>query len=396
MTDEHLSLQRRTEGPARGLPFERVVLVLQGGGALGAYQAGVFEALAEARINVDWLCGTSIGAINGALIAGNPPDRRLDRLREFWDIVTEPAIRFPPFPWLSDLPWTGDVRTRRWADRMSALTTMMHGASGFFTPRPLPPVNSSSDTPETVSYYDMTPLRQTLERLVDFDLINAQTMRYSVGAANIGNGQSVYFNNFDRKIDLRHVLASASLPPSFPPTEIDGDYYWDGGVVSNSPIQYIVDSRQEYSALVFQVDLWDANGEMPLDIPSANMRAIEMHGASRLTRSLQQHRHIQTLRRAAHHVLGLLPDSARDDPMVQLLAAEAKAKVATVVQLKYQSKTYETAWKTFEFSRHTMRERWQAGYDDTQSALAAPGVLELPNEKEMARVYNVHHGWVTE
>jgi NTE family protein len=389
------SLQHLTENATPWLPFERVALVLQGGGALGAYQAGVFEALHEAHIGIDWLCGTSIGAINGALIAGNPPGKRVERLREFWETVTKPAIRFPAFPWLSDLPWTGDGHARSWTDRMSALTTMMHGAPGFFTPRALPPVNTQAESPDTVSYYDPTPLKETLGRLVDFDYINSQPMRYSAGATNIRNGLPVYFDNLERKIDLRHVIASASLPPSFPPTEIDGEYYWDGGVVSNSPMQYVVDSRHQYSALVFQVDLWDANGEVPLDIPSANMRAMEIHSASRVTRSLQRHKQTQMLRHAVRNFLEQLPDTCQDDPMVQMLAAEAQVKVATIVQLKYQSKKHESGGKTFEFSRRAMEERWQAGYEDTKAALGEPRLLELPHVSEVARVFDVHRGWTS-
>jgi NTE family protein len=377
------------------LPFERVALVLQGGGALGAYQAGVYQAIHEANIEVHWICGTSIGGINGALIAGNPPERRVERLREFWEAVTKPPVKIPNVPWFSELPWNGNGQARYWANKMSAFATMFHGAPDFFSLRPFPPVNSTAESPELVSYYDAAPLKATLARLVDFDLINSKPMRFSVGATHIRTGAPIYFDNLERTITCAHVMASASLPPGFPPTEIDGEYYWDGGVVSNSPMQFVIDDRPRYSALVFQVDLWDANGEVPLDIPSANLRAMEIHSASRLNISLEQYKKTQKFRHALSKFLDQLPDRCQDDPEVQFLAEEAHVKVATVVQLKYQSNKYETAGKTFEFSRAGMEEHWRTGYEDTKIALGEPGVFELPHVSEAARIFDVHHGWAT-
>lgn len=344
------SLDHIVQGAKRILPFERVVLVLQGGGALGAYQAGVYQAIHEANIRVDWICGTSIGGVNGALLAGNPPERRVERLREFWEAVTEPPIRFPNIPWFSELPWNGNGQARYWSNKISAFATMFHGAPDFFTPRPFPPLSSTAESPDLVSYYDTSPLKATLARLVDFDLINSRPLRFSVAATNVRTGVPVYFDNLQRPLSSAHVMASASLPPGFPPTEIDGEYYWDGGVVSNSPMQFVIDDRPRYSALVFQVDLWDANGEVPLDIPSANLRALEIHSASRLNITLEQYKKTQKFRHALSRFLDQLPQACQDDPDVQFLAQEARVKVATVVQLKYQSNKFETAGKTFEFS----------------------------------------------
>jgi NTE family protein len=387
------SLEHVIQGAKRILPFERVALVLQGGGALGAYQGGVYQAIHEANIDVQWICGTSIGGINGALLAGNPPERRVERLRDFWEAVTEPPIRIPNIPWFSQLPWNGNGQARYWTNRISAFATMFHGAPNFFTPRPFPPVSSAAENPELVSYYDTAPLQATLARLVDFDLINSRPIRFSVAATNVRTGAPVYFDNLQRPITPAHVMASASLPPGFPPTEIDGEYYWDGAVVSNSPMQYVIDDRPRYSALVFQVDLWDANGEVPLDIPSANLRALEIHSASRLNITLEQYKKTQKFRHALSRFLDQLPEVCQNDPEVQFLAQEAHVKVATVVQLKYQSNKYETAGKTFEFSRAAMEEHWQAGYDDTKIALGEPGIFELPHVSEAARIFDVHHGW---
>jgi NTE family protein len=382
------------KGARRVLPFEGVALVLQGGGALGAYQAGVFEAIHEANIEVTWLCGTSIGAINAALIAGNRPERRVERLREFWEEVTRPPVRIPNIPWFTDLPWNGNGQTRYWTNKISAFATMIHGAPGFFSPRPFPPLNSAAESPDLVSYYDISPLKETLARLVDFDLINSQQKRLTVLATNVRTGAPAYFDNREQEITAAHIIASASLPPSFPPTKIDGEYYWDGGVVSNSPMQFVVDKAQRDSVLVFQVDLWDANGEVPLDIPSANLRAMEIHSASRINVSLDEYQKMQKFRHALRRFLDELPAQCRNDPEVQFLSEQARVKVATIVQLKYQSQKHETAGKMFEFSRVTMEEHWQAGYDDTKIALSEPAIFDLPNVTEAARIFDVHYGWV--
>jgi NTE family protein len=382
------------KGAKRVLPFQGIVLVFQGGGALGAYQAGVFQAIHEANIGVDWICGTSIGAINGALIAGNLPGQRVERLREFWEAITQPAIRFPNVPWLSDLTWNGNGQARHWNNRMSAFATMFQGVPNFFSPRAFPPLNAAAESPDLVSYYDPSLLKKTLARLVNFDLINSKPMRLSVGATNVRTGAPIYFENSERSITAAHVMASASLPPSFPPTEIEGEYYWDGGVVSNSPMQFIVDKARRSSVLVFQVDLWDANGEVPLDIPSANLRAMEIHSASRINISLEQYKKMQQFRHALRRFLDQLPEPCQDDPEVRFLVDEARAKVATIVQLKYQAKKYETAGKTFEFSRLAMKEHWRAGYEDTKVALGEPSVLELPSISEAARIFDVHRGWI--
>ena len=383
------------KGATRMLPFERVALVLQGGGALGAYQAGVYQAIHEAKIDVHWLCGTSIGAINGALIAGNPPGKQVERLRDFWETVTKPPLRIPNVPWFTELPWNGNGHARYWTNKISAFATMVHGAPGFFSPRAFPPVNSTAENPEAVSYYDITPLKETLARLVDFDRINArpEPMRFTALATNVRTGAPAYFDNRERKITAAHILASASLPPSFPPTEIDGEYYWDGGVVSNSPMQFVIDNRGGHTALVFQVDLWDASGEAPMDIPSANLRAMEIHSASRLNISLEEYKKTQKFRHALRRFLDELPAQCQNDPEVQFLSEQARVKVATIVQLKYQANKFETAGKMFEFSRQAMEEHWLGGYEDTKVALVEPGVLELPHVSEAARIFDVHHGW---
>jgi NTE family protein len=380
--------------PRRGLPFERVVLVLQGGGALGAYQAGVYQALHEANIEVSWICGTSIGGINGALIAGNLPERRVERLREFWEAITKPPVEIFDPALFAGLSWKASGPAQL-TNRLSALSSMLYGVPDFFRPRPFPPLIAAAERPDLVSSYDTAPLKATLARLVDFDLINSKSMRFSVAATNARTGAPVYFDSLQLPITSAHIMASASLPPNFPATEIDGEYYWDGAVVSNSPMQYVIDDTSRYTALVFQVDLWDANGEVPLDIPSAYSRMLEIHSATRLNITLEQYKKAQKLRLAVAKLLRELPEAARSDPEMQFLAEEAHVRIATLVQLKYQSNRYEPPSKNFEFSRAAMEERWQAGYDDARNALAEPRIFELPHITEMARIFDVHHGWAT-
>jgi len=388
------SIECIAQGLKRAVPFERVVLVLQGGGALGAYQAGVYEAIHEAEIEVDWICGTSIGGINGALIAGNRPERRVERLREFWEAITKPPIGIPDPGLFVALSWNGSGKAH-WTNRLSALASLLYGVPDFFTPRPFPRLIAAAERPDLVSCYDTAPLQATLARLVDLDLINSKSVRLSVAATNARTGAPIYFDSLKHPITSAHIMASASLPPSFPPTEIDGEYYWDGAVVSNSPLQYVIDDASRYTALVFQVDLWDANGEVPLDIPSAYSRSLEIHSATRLSITLEQYKKTQKFRLAVAKLLDQLPDAFRNDPEVQFLAEEARARIATLVQLKYQSSRYETASKSFEFSRAAMKERWQAGYHDAKIALAEPRVFELPHVTEAARIFDVHHGWAT-
>lgn len=232
--------------------FEQTVLLLQGGGALGSYQAGVYQALAEANLHPDWVAGISIGAVNAALIAGNPPEKRVERLREFWEAVSTPPLGVP---YLKSVDIKDDF-THRLVNQTRALGIMMFGAPHFFTPRPLSPVFWPSPDADQLSFYDVAPLKATLERLVDFDRLNAGAMRFSVGAVNVKTANFAYFGTTTHRIGPAHIIASGSLPPGFPATAIDGEFYWDGGLVSNTPLQWILDSRPRLDTLAFRIDLW--------------------------------------------------------------------------------------------------------------------------------------------
>jgi NTE family protein len=367
-------------------PFERVVLLLQGGGALGSYQAGVYQALAEANLHPDWVAGISIGAINSAIIAGNAPEKRVERLREFWEAVSTPPFGVPTF---MSVDVKGDA-ARRVINQTRAFGILFGGAPGFFTPRMPPPFLHPSGSAEALSFYDVAPLKATLERLVDFDLINAdEGMRFSVGAVNVRTGNFVYFDSTTHPIGPEHVIASGSLPPGFPATEIDGEHYWDGGIVSNTPLEWVLDSRPRQDTLAFQVDLWSARGELPRDLKEADVRQKEIRFSSRTRASTDQFQKAQMLRRALLQLLKQLPDKVRNEPYTQLLAREADEHVFNIIQMIYRSKNYEGGSKDYEFSRRTMEEHWQSGYNDAVRTLRHPEVLQRPDDPSGVRTFDL-------
>jgi len=367
-------------------PFDRIVLLLQGGGALGSYQGGVYQALCEARLEPDWVAGISIGAINSAIIAGNPPEKRLERLREFWEAVSSPPFGLPT---LMAAEIKGDG-ARRAVNQARALGILLAGAPGFFTPRMPPPFLHPAGSAEALSFYDVAPLKATLERLVDFDLINADDgMRFSVGAVNVRTGNFVYFDSTTHTIRPEHVIASGSLPPGFPAAEIEGEYYWDGGLVSNTPLEWVLDSSPRLDTLAFQIDLWNARGELPRDLIEAEVRQKEIRFSSRTRAGTDRFRKVQVLRRAFVQLLKQLPEKLRNEPYTQLLAQEADEHVFNIIQMIYHAKSYESASKDFEFSRRTMEEHWQAGYSDAVRTLRHPEVLQRPDDPSGVRTFDL-------
>jgi NTE family protein len=360
------------------------VLVLQGGGALGSYQAGVYQALAEANLHPDWVAGISIGAINSALIAGNPPEKRVARLREFWEAVSTSPLGLPYFRSLA-IP---DEAAHSLLNKIRALGILLFGAPHFFTPRLPLPMPWAITHADAVSFYDVSPLKATLEHLVDFDRINAGGTRLSVGAVNVRTGNFVYFDTTTHRITSAHIIASGSLPPGFPATEIDGEYYWDGGVLSNTPLQWVLDGRPRRDTLAFQIDLWSAEGEVPHNLADADVRAKEIRFSSRTRVATDFYKHTQKLRIAFATLLERLPDELRGLPEVPLLAAEANTKVCNIVQLIYRVKKYEGSAMDYEFSRRTMEEHWLAGYRDAVASLSHREIFEPPERLEGVRTFD--------
>jgi NTE family protein len=374
----NVRVKPRATAVERDLPFECIALVLQGGGALGAYQAGVYEALAEAGIYPDWVAGISIGAINCAIIAGNPPEARIEQLRGFWDCITTN-------PWRSSFEWTngpmGDA-ARAWLNQLHAGLAVIAGTAGFFAPRSPPPWLSPSGTANATSYYDTCQLRGTLERFVDFDRVNAGAIRLSVGAVNVRSGNFVYFDTKTHTIGPEHIMASGALPPSFPPIEIEGEHYWDGGLVSNTPLQWIVESRPRLDTLAFQVDLWSARGALPRNLAEVSTRQKDIQYSSRTRAGTDSFKRIQRLRRAAADLLDKLPDDLRRSPQAALLRNVGDRKVYNIVHLIYRAKNYEGPAKDYEFSRQSMEEHWRAGYYDAVRTLRHPEVVGRPANDE--------------
>jgi NTE family protein len=365
--------RRKTHKAQRRPPFECIALLLQGGGALGAYQAGVYEALTEAHLDPDWTAGISIGAINAALIAGNPPAARVEKLRKFWELITA-----DPF-WDNARLFKerGDI-ARAAANQISAGLALVRGAPGFFAPRLPTPWLQPAGTLAATSYYETTALKATLERLVDFDRINAGEMRLSLGAVNVATGNFVYFDNKTHTIGPEHVMASGALPPSFPAVEIEGEYYWDGGLVSNTPLNWVLESEPRQDTLAFQVDLWSARGTIPRSMAEVTTRQKEVQYSSRTRANSDRFKSVQKLRGTLSRLLQKLPEDLKNSPEVALLGPAASHKIYNLVQLVYRSKKYEDDSKDFEFSRPSMQAHWRAGYHDSIRTLRHPEVLERP------------------
>jgi NTE family protein len=380
----HKALRKTHRAPARP-PFECVALLLQGGGALGAYQGGVYEALAEARIHPDWVAGISIGAINSALIAGNPPEARVQKLRQFWELVTANSLTTGPLSfWPSELGFGaahGEV-ARGLANQVSAGLALAQGARGFFAPRLAMPWLSPTGSIAATSYYDSAPLKATLGRLVDFDRINAGEMRFSVGAVNVGTGNFVYFDNTTHDMGTEHIMASGALPPGFPAVEIEGEHYWDGGLVSNTPLQWVLESEPRKDTLAFQVDLWSARGAFPRNMAEVMTRQKEIQYSSRTRANSDRFKYTQRLRNALSNLIAKLPRELKDSPELGVLRPVAQHKVYNLVQLIYRSKKYEGDSKDYEFSRSSMDDHWRAGYYDTVRTLRHPEVLARPRNHE--------------
>jgi NTE family protein len=367
-----IAARSKTESPHRAVNagHDHAVLVLQGGGALGSYQAGVYEGMAEAGVDPDWVTGVSIGAINAALIAGNPPQQRLDRLREFWDPVSSAAPSIPP---------SAFDPVRPAFNRLSAAGAATFGVPGFFAPRLPPPLLAPEGSLGALSFYDAAPLEATLEELVDFDLINHKDVRLSLGAVNVRTGNSLYFDNRDIRIRPEHVIASGALPPGFAPVPIDGEFYWDGGIVSNTPLWYVLDDSPQMNALVIQVDLFSARGELPRNIDEVFERAKDIQYSSKTRFNTTRVEDMEDMRGALKRVIGKLPAALKSDPDVRRLTETCKPAHITIAHLINHRLSNSATWKDYEFSRATMHELWTAGLDDVRRGVANRRRLHLEN-----------------
>nr|WP_274706936.1 patatin-like phospholipase family protein [Allorhizobium sonneratiae] len=356
-------------------------MVFQGGGALGAYQAGAYEALHEAGIRPDWLAGISIGAINSAIIVGSPEDKRVENLRRFWETVSSG---------LQGNLGANEDYLRKISNEMAAMTGAIMGVPGFFTPRASKPLSLFLDPMARISLYDTAPLKKTLNELIDFDLINAGKTRLSLGAVDVISGNFAYFDNLDIALKAEHVAASGALPPGFAPVEIDGNYYWDGGLVSNTPLQAVLyDRKMDSDLCIYQVDLFSARGRMPRDLFDVESREKEIRYSSRTRLNTDQFREMQKVRMAAKRLTEKLPPDMKDDPDAKLLARIGNDSAVTLVHLIQRQAAYDTHSKDYEFSRRSVEEHWKTGYDDVMETLQNPAFINRKRPENGIQIFDL-------
>src|ERR1700710_2135366 len=372
-------------GPATSPAKANPVLVLQGGGALGSYQAGAYQALCHQNFVPEWVAGISIGAINAAIIVGNAPEKRVERLKEFWQTVSSPVSWSPVLQ--------GD-RARSLFNETSAALIATFGVPGFFVPRFPPAPLWPQGSPQSQSYYDTEPLRATLEHLVDFDLINACKTRLSVGAVGVTTGNFTYFDNVEfkkrgKKIGPEHIMASGALPPGFPSVVIEGEHYWDGGIASNTPLDFVLDEEINRDLLVFQVDLFSARGDLPVTLLEAAEREKDIRFSSRTRMNTDKNKQLHNARMAVRDLIGKLPDYLKNDPSVELLRKASKESTVTVVHLIYRSKNYESSSKDYDFSHVGVVEHWNAGARDVHLSMRHKEWLERPQSGETMVTYEL-------
>ena len=371
--------------PASSPSRAQRVLVLQGGGALGSYQAGAFQALCHQGFEPEWVAGISIGAVNAAIIAGNDQKQRVGRLKEFWEMVSAPV------------PWNPVLKTDRGRsayNETSAAIIATFGVPGFFTPRIPPAPLWPSGSPQAQSYYDTAPLRRTLERLVDFDRINDLKCRLSVGAVGVTSGNFRYFDNLEfrrqgKRIEPEHIMASGALPPGFPSIVIDGEHYWDGGIASNTPLDFVLDAETDRDLLIFQVDLFSARGLLPETLLEAAEREKDIRFSSRTRMNTDKNRQLHNARKAVRDLIAKLPEELQHDASVEFLRKAAKENTVTVVHLIYKSKNYESSSKDYDFSHLAMVEHWEAGVRDVHLSMQHKEWLERPQSGETMVTYDL-------
>lgn len=387
LTDPHAP-HHKPLAPIEPLPrpegVDRIGLVLQGGGALGAYQAGVYQALHEAGLEPDWVVGVSIGAINSAIIAGNRPEHRLQKLERFWLDITSRD----PFT-----TWPAGDGPRRLRNAVSAVNATLFGQPGFFRPALGGGWFAPRGSRAATSLYDTSPLHATLEKLVDFDLINSRALRFAVGAVNVASANFAYFDNTEVEIAPEHIMASGALPPALPMVRIGHHFYWDGGLVSNTPLQHLLSNTSGENLLVFQVDLFSAQGTIPRDMADVLSRQKDIQYSSRTRIVTDYFLKTHQLRQDLRDALNMIPDEQLSEEQRRTKAELEHMSEINIIQLIYQQKAYEGDAKDYEFSRLSMKEHWRAGYYDTRNTLVHKDWLSVKSSDSAITTHDIHrHG----
>ena len=378
--------QEQSRIKSEGIPslvrnYEFIALVFQGGGALGSYQAGVFEGLSEAGIEPNWMSGVSIGAINASIIAGNRPENRVAKLKEFWEAVTDHG-------YASHLAGNDDLRT--FHNMTSAFMAMMSGIPGFYKPRMLSAWQQVPGQAGATSHYDTSDLKAHLNSLIDWDILNSKRHRLSVGAVNVRTGNYKYFDTALERLGPEHIMASGALPPAFPAMKIGSEFYWDGGIVSNTPLQYLLELHKLHQALVFQVDLFNARGDMPKTMPEVMSRHKDIMYSSRTRNATDRYKKIHNLQIKLRDALSRIEPSKWTPEDKQMLEELQDTPQINVLQMIYHHADYEGDSKDYEFSKWTMREHWAAGLEDARRTLSRPEWLKLPDQAVGMTVHDVH------
>ena len=390
--------------------YDRVTLLLQGGGALGSYQAGVYEGLHQAGIEINSIAGISIGALNTCIIAGNKPKNRVAALRGFWDTITRrnyTSGSINPFDAMLDglsawgkndalahtMPYVFENQFLRQQLRLmesyfEAFQTMMEGQKGFFKPRYFMPFNT---TPNHLSYYTIDKLKDTLAEFADLRLINdASRMRVSVGAVNVRTGNYAVFTNEHEELRFEHFMASGALPPGFPAVEIDGEYYWDGGLVSNTPLNEIILADESLNQLIFFFFLWNANDTLPENLLEVDERVKAIQYSSRtrmITTLMRQRQHYMSM---VKQLLAMIPEKNSCASCVAEAEAMAEVGQKNVIHLIYRKQSYERGHKDYEFSANTMQDHWQSGLYDMNNTLRHEDWFARPSAGEIFTTHNIH------
>ncbi len=348
--------------------IERIAYVFQGGGALGAYQLGIFKALSENEYHPDWVIGTSIGSINAAIIAGNEPSNRIPRLEEFWDLISRVVIPgFTPH----------DEKTRQWFNYVSAQSSLLFGQPGMFSPRVKNPLLETNGSADTISFYVATPLRKTLEKLIDWDLLNSGKIRFTIGAVEVQKGKAVFFDTNTQTLTPDHVLASCALPPAFAAVKINDEYFWDGGVLSNTPVQAIINDSHHVNTLCFMANLFDSFGLNPKTLDDVMKRYKDIMYSSQDRMHLQAFLEILRLRREIHYLYQKMPKELQNSSDVKkIYENECIDTMMHFVRFLYTAPHSELSSKDFEFSKLSIEERIAAGYKDGLTAIEKSPWLE--------------------
>lgn len=362
--------------------YERIACVFQGGGALGAYQVGAFSAIHERGYQPDFLAGVSIGAINSAIIAGNTPKKQVEKLLEFWNDII-------PQLWIDSCSLNENDTFHHLHNYLGALHSLLFGVPGFFEPRALPPSDFLTNTPDKLSYYDTSVLRDSLEKVIDFERINDKKITLCLGVVNVTSGEMEFFNNNEDTITPEHIMASCALPPGLPAIKIRGNYYWDGGIYANTPLVTVLDALPEKDTLCFVVDCFSLKGTLPETMEQVEERQKDIRYASHSRRLTNVYTSRQNLQSAINLLGKKMPAAMKKDPQVQKILALGHEKRFSVVHIIYRGTPFSHSFKDYNFARAAIETRLKTGYQNAMDVLNDPQWEKRSHKMLACSIYGV-------